>query len=59
MLAKISLPIDIKRRALTIPRGLETFSLLVQVLTRVLFRPPIPQLAAMEQKYTARSKILV
>jgi hypothetical protein len=34
-------------------------SLLVQVLTRVLFGPPIPQVAAMEQKCIARSKIFM
>jgi hypothetical protein len=34
-------------------------SLLVQLLTRVLFGPPIPQVAAMEQKCIARSKIFM
>jgi hypothetical protein len=34
-------------------------SLLVQVLTHVLFEPPIPQVIVMEQKYIAPSKIFV
>jgi hypothetical protein len=32
---------------------------LSSLLTRVLFRPSIPQVAAMKQKYVARSKIFV
>jgi hypothetical protein len=41
------------------PRGWKFSSLLVQVLTRVLFKLSIPQVAAMEQKCVAWSKIFV
>jgi hypothetical protein len=41
---------NVKRRVLAIPRGWKLSSLLVQVLTRVLFKSSIPQVAAMKQK---------
>jgi hypothetical protein len=41
------------------PRGWKLSSLLVQVLTCVLFGPLIPQVAAMKQKCIDRSKIFV